>query len=82
MSFRCEVCHRACPQGYRPNIITGTAPCEHPARPAVKRENGEVRYKADPGGAGWRITGQKLACNACVGKPEPEEFRKTKSMLP
>ena len=83
MSFRCNICRRACPSGYRPNIIFGTAPCEHPERPAVHNEKGETVKRADPGGTGTRIVSQHMRCNSCAGKPEPRDPDKIMSkMLP
>lgn len=83
MSFRCRICNRACPSGYRPNIIFGTAPCEHPERPAVHNEKGETVKRADPGGTGTRIVSQHMRCNSCAGKPEPRDPDKIMSkMLP
>ncbi|MEM8607005.1 MAG: hypothetical protein AAGF92_07860 [Myxococcota bacterium] len=67
--FRCELCERVSQPGESQiKVIVERRPAEYPSRGKAQRSRVGRRSKFgdDPGGAGYEIVREKIACVACI----------------
>jgi hypothetical protein len=67
--YRCTLCNTVVPPGQRANrIVLETRPAEYPSRPKAhaQRVGRKLKYFDDPGGAGYEIAREGLACRSCA----------------
>ena len=67
--FRCELCDRVSLPGERQiKVVVERRPTEYPSRGKAQRSRAGRRdkFRDDPGGAGYEIVREKIACAACI----------------
>ncbi|MEM8609782.1 MAG: hypothetical protein AAGF92_21980 [Myxococcota bacterium] len=67
--YRCELCNRVSRPGERATkVVTERRPTEYPSRSKAQRSRAGRRSKFhdDPGGAGYEIAHEAIACPACA----------------
>ena len=67
--YRCELCNRVSRAGERATkVVTERRPTEYPSRSKAQRSRSGRRSKFhdDPGGAGYEIAREAMACPACA----------------
>lgn len=67
--YRCQLCNTVVPPGVRANrVVLETRPAEYPSRPKAhtQRIGRKIKYFDDPGGAGYEIAHEALACRSCA----------------
>lgn len=73
--FRCQLCNSVIPPRTPSVRVTiESRPAEYPSRPKaqVQRAGRRARRFDDPGGAGYEIAKEAVACAACAAKFEAE----------
>jgi hypothetical protein len=77
--FQCQLCGAHVPPRTRPTrIVVKRRKKQYPYRPKAnvfyRHEKGKVKRHEvdDPGGSGWEIDQEILACPACAGEWEAE----------
>lgn len=73
--YRCTICNTVVPPGVRANrIVLETRPAEYPSRPKAhtQRVGRKLKHFDDPGGAGYEIAKEGLACKNCAERHERE----------
>ena len=67
--YRCELCNRVSRPGERASkVVTERRPTEYPSRSKAQRARSgrRSRFQDDPGGAGYEIAKEALACPICA----------------
>ena len=67
--YRCELCNRVSRPGERATkVVTERRPAEYPSRGKAQKGGSGRRSKAqdDPGGAGYEIAKECMACATCA----------------
>ncbi len=67
--YRCELCNRVSRPGERATkVVMERRPTEYPSRGKAQRSRAGRRGKShdDPGGAGYEIAKEKIACSTCA----------------
>ena len=67
--YRCELCNRVSRPGERATkVVTERRPAEYPSRgKAQKGSTGRrSKFQDDPGGAGYEIAKEAIACATCA----------------
>jgi hypothetical protein len=67
--YRCELCNRVSRPGERASkVVTERRPTEYPSRSKAQRASSGRRskFQDDPGGAGYEIAKESIACSACA----------------
>jgi len=67
--YRCELCNRVSRPGERATkVVLERRPTEYPSRSKAQRARSGRRSKFhdDPGGAGYEIAREAIACSACA----------------
>ena len=67
--YRCELCNRVSRPGERASkVVTERRPTEYPSRSKAQRARSGRRskYQDDPGGAGYEIAKEAIACATCA----------------
>ena len=67
--YRCQLCKSVVSEGMPAHrIIIETRPTEYPSRPKahLQRVGRKVKNFDDPGGAGYEIAKEALACRSCA----------------
>lgn len=67
--YRCELCNRVSRPGDRAmKVVIERRPAEYPSRSKAQRARSGRRskYQDDPGGAGYEIAKEVIACMACA----------------
>ena len=67
--YRCELCNRVSRPGERAaKVVMERRPTEYPSRGKAQRSRSGRRSKFhdDPGGAGYEIAKEAMACAACA----------------
>ena len=67
--YRCEFCNRVSRPGERATkVVTERRPAEYPSRgKAIKGATGRrAKAQDDPGGAGYEIAKECIACSTCA----------------
>jgi hypothetical protein len=69
--YRCHFCNRSvAPRTPARRVILAWRTREYPVRPkafAKRTKQGKIEYIDDPGGIGWEIAQEVLACASCAG---------------
>jgi hypothetical protein len=72
--YRCQLCNTVVAPGVRANrVVVETRPAEYPSRPKAhnQRVGRKVKHFDDPGGAGYEIAKEALACRSCAATHSP-----------
>lgn len=67
--YRCELCNRVSRPGERAaKVVMERRPTEYPSRSKAQRSRTGRRSKFhdDPGGAGYEIAREAIACSSCA----------------
>ena len=67
--YRCQFCNRVSRPGERATkVVTERRPTEYPSRGKAQKRGAGSRSKAqdDPGGAGYEIAKECIACSTCA----------------
>ena len=67
--YRCKLCNRVSRPGERATkVVLERRPAEYPSRGKAQKGSSERRSKAqdDPGGAGYEIAKECIACAPCA----------------
>ncbi len=67
--YRCELCNRVSRPGERATkVVIERRPTEYPSRGKAQRARSGRRskYQDDPGGAGYEIAKEAIACATCA----------------
>lgn len=67
--YRCQLCNRVSRPGERATkVVTERRPAEYPSRGKAQKGRAASRSKAqdDPGGAGYEIAKECIACSVCA----------------
>jgi hypothetical protein len=67
--YRCELCNRVSRPGERASkVVIERRPTEYPSRGKAQRQRTgrKAKLQDDPGGAGYEIAKEALACPACA----------------
>ena len=67
--YRCQLCNRVSRPGERASkVVLERRPTEYPSRGKAQkaRAGRRSRYQDDPGGAGYEIAKEAIACAACA----------------
>ncbi|MGB5811883.1 MAG: hypothetical protein WBG86_15195 [Polyangiales bacterium] len=67
--YRCQLCNRVSRPGERATkVVTESRPAEYPSRSKAQRARTGRRSKFhdDPGGAGYQIAKEAMACASCA----------------
>ena len=67
--YRCQLCNRVSLPGERATkVVIERRPTEYPSRSKAQRARSgrRSRYQDDPGGAGYEIAKEALACAICA----------------
>jgi hypothetical protein len=67
--YRCKLCNRVSRPGERASkVVTERRPAEYPSRGKAQRKSVGRRSKLDddPGGAGYQIAKEIVACSTCA----------------
>ncbi len=67
--YRCELCNRVSRPGERATkVVTERRPAEYPSRGKAQkgRTASRSRGQDDPGGAGYEIAKEVIACSTCA----------------
>ena len=67
--YRCELCNRVSRPGERAmKVVLERRPTEYPSRSKAQRARSGRRskYQDDPGGAGYEISKEAIACVTCA----------------
>ena len=67
--YRCQFCNRVSRPGERATkVVTERRPAEYPSRGKAQKGREASRSKAqeDPGGAGYEIAKERIACATCA----------------
>lgn len=71
--YKCELCNKVQPPRTRSNrVVVEARPTEYPSRPKANRQRSgrKSRLFDDPGGAGYEIGKEAVACPACASEHE------------
>lgn len=66
--YRCQLCNAVVPPNTPAHrVVVETRPTEYPSRPKAhsQRVGRKVKHFDDPGGAGYEISKEALACRSC-----------------
>ena len=83
--YRCELCNRVSRPGERATkVVTERRPTEYPSRSKAQRSRSGRRSKFhdDPGGAGYEISKEAIACAACAEEQLAKEAATLASEAP
>lgn len=67
--FRCQLCNTvAAPGTTAQRVITEARPTEYPSRAKAHRHRvgRKLKHSDDPGGAGYEIAKEVIACRSCA----------------
>lgn len=67
--YRCQLCSRVSRPGERATkVVLERRPTEYPSRSKAQkaRSGRRSKYQDDPGGAGYEIAKEAIACPACA----------------
>ena len=67
--YRCELCNRVSRPGERAvKVVTSRRPTEYPSRAKAQRMRigRKTKHQDDPGGAGYEIAKEAVACSTCA----------------
>ena len=67
--YRCQLCNRVSRPGERATkVVTERRPTEYPSRSKAQRARSGRRskFQDDPGGAGYEIAKEAIACATCA----------------
>jgi hypothetical protein len=67
--YRCQLCNRVSRPGERATkLVTERRPAEYPSRGKAQkgRAGSKSKFQDDPGGAGYEIAKERVACPACA----------------
>jgi hypothetical protein len=82
--YRCELCNRVSRPGERAvKVVLERRPAEYPSRSKAQRARSGRRskFQDDPGGAGYEIAKEVIACATCAQEyREKEAAREAESM--
>ena len=76
--FRCEICNAvAAPGTPSQRVVTETRPAEYPSRAKAQRQRvgRKLKHSDDPGGAGYEIAREAIACPSCATAHEAKRAR-------
>lgn len=71
--YRCQICNAVAQPGVPAHrIVIQTRPTEYPSRPKAQsqRVGRKARTSDDPGGAGYEIAKEAIACKSCAERHE------------
>ncbi len=74
--YRCELCNRVSRPGERATkVVMERRPTEYPSRGKAQRARSGRRSKShdDPGGAGYEIAKEAIACATCAEQQVAKE---------
>lgn len=74
--YRCELCNRVSRPGDRAmKVVLERRPAEYPSRSKAQRARSGRRskFQDDPGGAGYEIAKEVIACAACAQEYRAKE---------
>lgn len=67
--YRCKLCNTIVPANTSARrVVVETRPAEYPSRPKAhtQRVGRKAKHFDDPGGAGYEIAKEALACRSCA----------------
>ena len=74
--YRCELCNRVSRAGERASkVVTERRPTEYPSRGKAQRMRvgRKTKQQDDPGGAGYEIAKEAVACATCAAEVRAKE---------
>lgn len=74
--YRCELCNRVSRPGDRAmKTVLDRRPAEYPSRSKAQRARSGRRskFQDDPGGAGYEIAKEVIACTVCAQEHQAKE---------
>jgi hypothetical protein len=69
--YRCQICNVVAPPGTpAERVVIETRAAEYPSRPKAQhhRVGRKMKFADDPGGAGYEIARESVACPACAAE--------------
>ncbi len=81
--YRCELCNRVSRPGERATkVVVERRPTEYPSRGKAQRARSGRRSKLhdDPGGAGYEIAKEAMACAACAEQHLEKEAAQSEAL--
>jgi hypothetical protein len=69
--YRCQICNVVAPPGTpAERVVIETRAAEYPSRPKAQhhRVGRKMKYADDPGGAGYEIAKEAVACPSCASE--------------
>ena len=78
--FRCEICNVVSPPGtLARHVILETRPAEYPSRAKAQRQRvgRKLKHSDDPGGAGYEIAREAMACPSCANTYEAKQAQES-----
>ena len=81
--YRCQLCNRVSRPGERATkVVVERRPTEYPSRSKAQRARSGRRskYQDDPGGAGYEIAKEAIACATCAPEQQAKEAAQSEAL--